>query len=47
MCSFDNAEVYAKGKAEEIMGQAIKVPQQVPRSHTGWDQRTRSLHPCL
>ena len=24
-CSFDNAEVYAKGKAEEIMGQAIKV----------------------
>lgn len=23
--SFDNAEVYAKGKAEEIMGQAIKV----------------------
>jgi hypothetical protein len=23
--SFDNAEVYAKGKAEEIMGQAFKV----------------------
>lgn len=25
VCSFDNAEVYAKGKAEEIMGQAFKV----------------------
>lgn len=25
-CSFDNAEVYAGGKAEEVMGQAIKVP---------------------
>ena len=24
-CSFDNAEVYAGGKAEEVMGQAIKV----------------------
>ena len=26
-CSFDNAEVYAGGKAEEVMGQAIKVCQ--------------------
>ena len=25
LCSFDNAEVYAGGKAEEVMGQAIKV----------------------
>jgi predicted oxidoreductase len=24
-CSFDNAEVYADGKAEEVMGAAIKV----------------------
>jgi aryl-alcohol dehydrogenase-like predicted oxidoreductase len=26
--SFDNAEVYAKGQAEEIMGKAFKVRQQ-------------------
>ena len=25
LCSFDNAEVYADGKAETVMGQAIKV----------------------
>lgn len=24
-CSFDNAEVYAGGKAEEVMGEAIEV----------------------
>jgi hypothetical protein len=24
-CSWDNAEVYAKGQAEELMGQAFKV----------------------
>lgn len=24
-CSFDNAEVYEAGKAEEVMGQAFKV----------------------
>ncbi len=25
LCSFDNAEVYEAGKAEEVMGQAFKV----------------------
>lgn len=25
VCSFDNAETYESGKAEEVMGQAFKV----------------------
>ena len=31
VCSFDNAEVYADGKAETVMGQAIKVSSQNPQ----------------